>query len=87
MVKWELILARPWTLAWDVGSGADGGGKYYRMKPTPASIAELGTAGSRSFVRGEERPPSLWQGGNMAGCGPFTTPIWVTLGMEGTEWH
>lgn len=32
---------------------------------------------------GEERPPSLWQGRNVAGYRPLTTTIWVTLGMEG----
>lgn len=31
---------------------------------------------------GEETPLSLLQGGNVAGCRPFTTTIWVTLGME-----
>lgn len=49
----------------------------------PHKHPRAGKGGEPLLCPGEERPPSLWQGRNVAGCRPLTTTIWVTLGMEG----
>lgn len=57
------------------------------MEPTPRNVPELGkTVGASALSRGREAAP-LWQGGDVVQYRPFTTTIWVTLGMERMGWH
>lgn len=44
--------------------------------------------GSLRLVQGEGGcPPPLWQRGDVVRYRPFTTTIWVALGMERMGWH
>lgn len=57
------------------------------MEPTPQNILELGkTVGASALSRGREASLPA-KGGDVVQYRPFTTTIWVTLGMERMGWH
>lgn len=57
------------------------------MEPTPRNISELGkTVGASDLSGGREAALPLL-GGDVVQYRPFTTTIWVTLGMERMGWH
>lgn len=57
------------------------------MEPTPRNAPKLGkTVGASALSGGGEATLPL-QGGDVVQHRPFTTTIWVTLGMERMGWH